>query len=327
MPGKHLDIPLDTYRYLRGGMAVIIVMLAEAVLLERSTARCFESSISAYYFTSVHSIFIAVLCALGSLLIIYKGSSDTEDVLLTLAGILAFIVAMVPTNRPLTPANLVCGRFDLATDYRVEHAVTNNVSAVIIALLAAQLFTWWQYRRTKTARRPSVGGMVSRVILWAIMGVGLVALIFFKPRFISYGHGVSAVTMFLAIIVTVFITAFIAGRQDEAKSRHKRRYQLVYQIIAVVMLLTVGIVVASHHLLPGGFRDWILVAETALILEFATYWVVQTVELWNTHSRITLLPEGDQQKLAEGGTMSIRSPDASPTAQGLTAAEKTLLAL
>ena len=51
MPGKHLDISLDTYRYLRAGMAVIIVGLAAAVLLQRSTARCFETSISAYYFT------------------------------------------------------------------------------------------------------------------------------------------------------------------------------------------------------------------------------------------------------------------------------------
>ncbi len=32
MPGKHLDISLDTYRYLRAGMAVIIVGLAAAVL-------------------------------------------------------------------------------------------------------------------------------------------------------------------------------------------------------------------------------------------------------------------------------------------------------
>jgi hypothetical protein len=324
MPGKHLDISLDTYRYLRAGMAVIIVGLAAAVLFERSTARCFETSISAYYFTSAHSIFIAVLCALGALLIIYRGSSDTEDALLTLAGTLAFIVAMVPTSRPPDePSNLVCGQFDLPRDYHVEHGVTNNVWAVVIALFVAQALTWWQYRRTKTAQRPSCGGAVVRVILWTIVGLGLVALIFFEPEFISRGHGVAAVTMFLAIIATVWINAFLTGRQTE--SRHKRLYLFAYRVIAVAMFVTVLIVVASHLVL----REWILVVEAFLILEFTIYWVIQTVELWNTHSRITLLPEADQQKLSESWTPSRRNdiaPEA-PPAEKLTAGDKALRAL
>jgi hypothetical protein len=329
IPEARRNIPLDTYRYLRAGMVVLVIVLGVAVVMERSTAHCFENSISAYYFTPVHSIFIAVLCALGALLIIYKGSTDTEDVLLTLAGILAFIVAMVPTNRhlpPLTDPTLVCGRFDLPTDYQVEHGVTNNVSAVIIALLLAQLLVWWQYRRTHTSRSPSLGGVISRVLLWAIMSVGVIALIFCPPAFVSHGHGFAAVTMFLAIIVTVAITAFLTGRQE---SRHKHIYQRVYQIVAGAMLLTVVGVVISHLLLPSGFRQWILVVETALILEFAAYWVAQTVELWNYHNRIALLPEGDQQRLAEGRAVR-RGSSVAPevhTDSKLTAGEKMLRAL
>ncbi len=202
-------------------------------------------------------------------MIIYRGSSDTEDALLTLAGTLAFIVAMVPTRRPPgEPANLVCGRFDLPRDYQVEHGVTNNVWAVVIALFVAQILTWWQYRRTKTAQRPSCGGAVVRVILWTIMGLGLVALIFFEPEFISLGHGVAAVTMFLAIIATVWINAFLNGRQVDTKS-HKQLYRFAYRFIAVTMFVTVLIVVASHLVL----REWILVVEALLILEFTIYWV------------------------------------------------------
>src|SRR5271156_5020787 len=100
VPAQAPDILLDTYRYLRGGMAVMVVMLGAAVLGERLTASCWQTSISAYYFTSAHSVFVAALCALGTLLIVYTGSTDTEDTLLNLAGILAFIVAMVPTSRP-----------------------------------------------------------------------------------------------------------------------------------------------------------------------------------------------------------------------------------
>jgi hypothetical protein len=61
MPGdataRTRDITLDTYRYLRGGMAVMIVMLGTAVIGERLMATCWQTSISAYYFTTAHSIF------------------------------------------------------------------------------------------------------------------------------------------------------------------------------------------------------------------------------------------------------------------------------
>ena len=56
-------------------------------------------------------MFIGALCAIGALLIVYKGSKDTEDVLLNLAGILAFVVAFVPTSRPV----LLCGESALPT--------------------------------------------------------------------------------------------------------------------------------------------------------------------------------------------------------------------
>lgn len=160
--------------------------------------------------------------------------------------------------------------------------------------------------------------------MWTIMGLGLVALIFFEPEFISLGHGVAAVTMFLAIIATVWINAFLNGRQVDTKS-HKQFYRFAYRFIAVTMFVTVLIVVASHLVL----REWILVVEALLILEFTIYWAIQTVELWNTHSRITLLPEADQQKLSESWTESRRNdiaPEAPPGA-GRTAADRALRAL
>ena len=139
----------------------MIVMLAAAVIGERLTATCWQTSISAYYFTTAHSIFIAALCALGVQFIVYKGSSDTEDVLLTLAGILAFIVAMVPTTRPV----LFCGRYGLPAEYDVKHAITNNVWAVVIALVIARVLSFWLYRRTNTASPKSVFGIVSTYVL------------------------------------------------------------------------------------------------------------------------------------------------------------------
>jgi hypothetical protein len=288
------DITLDTYRYLRGGMAIMIVMLATAVIGERLTATCWQTSISAYYFTIAHSIFIAALCALGAQFIVYKGSSDTEDVLLTLAGILAFIVAMVPTTRPV----LLCGRYGLPAEYDVTHAITNNVWAVVIALTIARAVSWWLYRRTNTAQPKSVLGTVSMYLLRAIMVVGLVALIFFRNFFDSNAHGIAAVIMFLAIITTVVTTAFLVSRQDDAKSPHRRLYYALYWGIAAVMIVTLVAVVVLHFVLDS-WNHWVIVVETALILEFTVYWVIQTIELWRTPNRFELLPDTDQAQLAQ----------------------------
>jgi hypothetical protein len=288
------DTTLDTYRYLRGGMAVMIVMLGAAVIGERLTASCWQTSISAYYFTTAHSIFVAALCALGVLFIVYKGSSDTEDVLLTLAGILAFIVAMVPTTRPI----LLCGRYDLLADYNVKHAITNNVWAVVIALVIARVVAWWLYRSTNTSLPKSVLGTVSMYLLRAIVAVGFALYIFFPDRFASNGHGIAAVIMFLAIITTVVTTAFLVSRQDDAKCPHRHLYYLLYQSIAAAMIVTL-IAVVVLHLMLDSWNHWVIVVETALILEFTVYWLVQTVELWRTPNRFELLPEADQPQIAQ----------------------------
>jgi hypothetical protein len=284
------DVALDTYRYLRGGMAVMIVVLGAAVIGERLTAGCWQTSISAYYFTTAHSIFIAVLWALGVLFIVYKGSCDTEDVLLTLAGMLAFIVAMVPTTRPV----LLCGRYDLPADLHVQHGITNNVWAVVIALVIARAVSWWLYRRTHTSVRRTTLGTVSLYLLRVIAAAAFVAFICVPDRFDADAHGIAAVSMFLAIITTVVTTAFLVSRQDDAKSPHRYLYGVLYEIIAAAMIVTLIAV-----LVLDSWSHWVIVVETALIVEFSVYWVIQTVELWRTPDRFELLPDADQRLLAQ----------------------------
>lgn len=308
MPDPQREIALDTYRYLRVGMPLIVLGLAAAILIQASPAHCFKTSISAYYYAPVHSIFIAALCALGALLTIYKGVCDSEDALLSLAGVLALFVAMVPTPRKmLRPGEITCGNYDLPDDYSVAHGVTNNVLAVIITLVAVQAFTLWMYYRTtkagdQTTNGPSCGGVLIRAFLWAIIGV--IALNFRSSQFLAHGHYVAAVTMFAAIILTVSITAFVSGRQAEELSPHKRLYRRTYWVIAGAMTLTVLLAWGSHKMLP----HWIMFVEAALILEFAIYWIIQTIELWNTQNRIALLPDEDRDLLLERGIVRRRHP-------------------
>ena len=270
---------LDTYRYLRGGMVVMIVLLAAAVVIERLQASCWQTSVSAYYFTSAHGAFIAALCALGAMLIVYRGSNDTEDVLLNLAGILAFIVAMVPTSRPV----VLCGTDDLGLGHRSAIA---NVWAVVIALTVSRVASWWLHRRTGTAPQRSALGVAATWVGRVILAIGLVTLAAFPGWFRANAHGVAAVAMFAAIITTVVITAFVVGNQDPGECPHRTRYHRIYQGISALMVLTLVTAVLAHQFLDG-FNHAVILVESALIAEFAAYWLVQTVELWGTAARTT----------------------------------------
>ena len=101
----------------------------------------------------------------------------------------------------------------------------------------------------------------------------------------------SQVTMFVSFIVTVLINAFLAGRQDQDKCPNTRAYHRVYQVISVAMVLTLAAVVIVHLVLDG-FNHAVLVVEVALIAEFGAYWLVQTVELWNTSTRDDVIDDG-----------------------------------
>jgi hypothetical protein len=296
MKNDDRHIALRTYRSLRGGMVVMVVMLGVALLIERSTATCWQASISAYFFTTAHSVFVAALCVLGGLFIMYEGSSDTEDVLLNLAGVLAFVVAMVPTTRP----DVMCGRYVVPT-YEVTHMITDNVWSVVIALFAVQALYWGMRKKNDSSRNVSTLGIVGLCVFWAVMVAGLITLIWFREQFDSKAHGVAAVTMFLAIIANVVITAFLVGRQEEANSPHRRQYYFLYRCVALLMLVTLVAVIVAHFALAPGNHS-VIWGEAALIGFFAAYWAIQTIELWKTPDRKEKLSERDRALLAEGRT-------------------------
>lgn len=280
------NVALETYRYLRGGMPVMIVMLGAAVVLERVRADCWQTSISAYYFTSAHAVFIGAICATGAMFIVYRGSTDTEDVLLNLAGTLMFVIAMVPTTRPV----LQCGTAFEPGELGLGQVVRANMWAVVIALAASRLATWWLHSRTDTSPQMSPLGRAATWVQRCVFAAGLAALIFAPDWFTANAHGLAAVVMFAAMITTVFITAFLAGRQDVDRCPDRQVYHRLYQVIAVAMVLTLTVTVTLHFTLDG-FNHAVLVAEVALILEFGAYWLIQTIELWRAGSRVDLLPD------------------------------------
>lgn len=58
-----------------------------------------QYSISHYYYTKMHMLFVGLLCVLGGFLITYRGSSNGEDYISTFAGLCAVFVAVFPDDR------------------------------------------------------------------------------------------------------------------------------------------------------------------------------------------------------------------------------------
>jgi hypothetical protein len=264
------EAALDTYRYLRGGVPVMLIMLAVAIVIEVVRSHTVLTSVSAYYFTSVHAVFIGSICVMGALLIVYRGVKPTEDVLLNLAGTLAFVVAFVPTTRP-SP--------DVPVGLMPDQTVIANVWAMAVALVVARIASWVMYRRTHTT--PDLGP-IAKAAMWLqrlVFTVGLVTLAAAPRWFVANAHGIAAVTLFAAIIATVVLTAFVADK-GVVDSANPARYQRIYKWVAVAMVCTLVAAVVVHFAVSQ-FSHVVIVVEVVLLAEFFVYWAVQTVEKWN----------------------------------------------
>lgn len=279
-------ILLTVYREVRIGMVVVMVMLIAAVVAERISAPHYQpnsdihwqSALSEYYYTSAHSIFIASLLALSTLFFAYKGRNDTEDALLTLAGVCTFTAALVPQNFPVH----VVGNTDLA-GYNPKPNIVPNIIAIGVALAFGWFLTWRLYRRSRIPRsQRSAGGTLSLYFLRLVVAVGVISLIIPRSRgvFLDHAHGAAGVLMLSSFIATAFCTAYVVGKQRDVP--HWQRYHRFYRWVAWVMLATFVAVIIVHFTLQDRWRLWILWLESLLILQFAVYWVVQTIELWDT---------------------------------------------
>jgi hypothetical protein len=287
---------LAVYRDLRIGLAVTAVMLAAAIIIERIATDCWQAALSEYFYTSAHSIFIAALLGLATLFFVYRGSSDTEDALLTLAGVAALVAALVPQGRPE-----VCKPPFLPDYVNFDAVVRPNLVAVVVALVLGWALTMWQHRYNRSWQTRSAGGTLALYFLRLVVAGGLIVLFFWPKVFSEHAHGAAGVLMLSAFIATVFSAAYLAKREERSPDR--RNYWRFYQVIAGMMLITLIAVVTVHITHPELFGVlWVTILESALILEFGAYWVVQTIDLWDSPDRSERLSDADRDLLAQRRT-------------------------
>lgn len=255
----------STYRSLRLGVVILLLFLGAAVGVEAVAAGCWLDSLSAYYWTGAHDALVAALCAVGVLLVVYTGVDDLEDALLDVAGFLAVVVALTPTE-PLG----VCPGAEVAEVPEALAEARTGLTALVLAGLVMGV------ARTVVAVRARLPLAATVLRLAVVVPAAVLAVTFVvAPDLVLVrAHDLSAVLLFVAVVGVVVRHAFLARATST-------RWGVGYIVLGTTMLLTLSAVVALHAVLPG-WGHTVLVLEVALVGQFAAFWLLQTIELWGT---------------------------------------------
>lgn len=267
-----------TYRNVRLAMIAVLVLLTVSVLFEwsKTNPHCWQHSISAYYYTPAHAVFVCSVLAVGVCMIVLKGSTTLENVLLNIGGMFAPVVALVPTPGPGQ-----CRSVDYLSNNASPY-IRNNIWALFAVGVLALLLSVWIRRDAKSAEeggdeRWGLAQDKALLASGAILIVGVVWFAVSRSSFENKAHYLAAVTFFALIIWIVALNALHAARNPLTDELLKKRVTWIYRTIAVLMVIFVvyGVI--------GWWRDWqysLLHVEVALILLFLAFWITQTKELW-----------------------------------------------
>jgi FtsH-binding integral membrane protein len=298
----------NTYRYLRLGLVALALLLAVAVVLQIGKSGCYQTSISAYYYTPVRSAFVAVLCAVGACMIIYQGSTNTEDVLLNFTGAAAFVIALVPT----TVDNSCTGSSNIPSGQEISDAASNNVWALLVAGAIGVAAAWRFNRATFAFGRWSKWAKFWLVLTTGLMLAGVGVFLFDRPAFVAHAHLAAASALFVGLIL-VAAASFFAFRDAERAGSLRGQSKNPYALLAFLLLAS-GAGIGGVHLVDEygthwHWAHWLFWLEAAVIGEFVAYWVVQSAHLWDTETPSTIWVDAAPDGLGgSAGPSRPRSP-------------------
>ncbi len=282
-PNELATFSVKSYRYLRLSIVVVVTAVLASVVIERTHVDCWQGSISAYYYTPVQAVFVGALLTIGVSLIAIKGSTDLEDTLLNVAGVLAPIVAFVPTSSPArvcASAPFVGGDTEPYIDNNVLAFAIGGALAIILTIGPALVL------RKAKIRRLDPGSMIGVGLGAVLLVAGLLWYGFFRDSFLERAHGGAAIAMFFFIWIVMVINARTA----------RPAYRKWYAESAIAMAVSVVVVVAGK-VVDSGWRHQILWLEVLVLTAFAVFWIVQTFEHWDGG-----VPTGTErtERVAEG---------------------------
>ncbi len=268
---------LRTYRYLRLTVVGLALLLGISLILQIvGPAGALLDSISAYYYTPVRSIFVGALIGIGAALIAITGRPGAENSMLNAVGMLAPLVALVPTP--------VAGSCGICIPAEFVPGVQNNVAALLIVgvfgLAAAGVTVWpagWSARL----------GLGLAILLWAAV---VLWFLLWRNSFLSLAHYVCGIGLFLLMAAVAWINARRAPEHVAPPVFSGRTFGRIYRVVAAVMAVAVVVAVVLLVLQradTGLHGPWLFVVEAVLIVAFAVFWLGQTVQYWRDG-----IPEG-----------------------------------
>lgn len=150
------NAPLDSYiishHKLRQALGVLgLVLPILLVIIERyfGYANPWQQSISHYFYSKAHVLFVGALCIMGALFCTYSGKWKYESSIANVAGVCAFLVAIFPTGQagflPACSSDLTgclhCSDNLVEKHYESWYMWVHFGSAVVMFLMIA-LFCW-----------------------------------------------------------------------------------------------------------------------------------------------------------------------------------------
>lgn len=275
-----------TYRYLRFALLALLLALGVSVVAE-TIREGWQTSISAYYYTAAGPIFIGVLTCIGVCLVAIRGYTDAEDVCLNLAGISAPMVAFVPTpEHGHTPD---------------EHAIVNNALTYLAVLAVGYVVVLVAGLRSRAQGAPwpsrwGVAGLVSVPVAWA---VGLCWILVDRGAFAAHAHALAATLTFVPFIGVVLLNTDwgvrVLARQGSSPTRFDTAYWAIlagFVLVAVVF----GALWWWHYAMLG--------VEISLLVLFALFWVLQSIDLFGRETPPVPAPRGTGTQVGPRPTVS-----------------------
>ncbi|MFC7500941.1 hypothetical protein, partial [Nocardioides sp. GCM10030258] len=270
----------STYFALRIGL----IFSAALVLLAPLSVLAFEGSappsISDSWYTDARTIFVLGLAAGACLLVVVRGDTLTEQVLLNVAGGLGLLVAGAACW-PKDGSGESLGAYDPDVARLNEYAVG--------ALLATAL-TAWAVGTVLPSKLVGSGWNVSGYVKWALQGLapalvigGLVAFVKDRTWLAEHIHGPAAVAMFVLLGCVALLRTTLGVKllmligdtpvddslssvhieQTERANTRLSGFDAIYTAVAIgmVVVVVVAAILASNEAKPG----LVLIVEALLL--------------------------------------------------------------
>lgn len=125
------------YLTMRKAIGILGMALPFILLTGNSIANgglVFQSSISAYYFTSMRNVFVGILCAVGLFLFSYKGYNKFDNILADIGAMFAVITGFFPC---LPDGTVPCPY----KSYDVLHLISAGIFFTVLIIFSMFLFT------------------------------------------------------------------------------------------------------------------------------------------------------------------------------------------